>query len=277
MNQPNPVQAHYATQGLLARVEEALSQSGLATDLIEWSQLSAMDQFHVRGLPATQELAAALGLYPGQHILDVGAGLGGPARYLAAAHGCEVTGLELSPEFVEVADLLTARTGLQAQVRFVQGDALQLPFAVESFDHAWTQHVGMNIRDKAGLYRGIHRVLKPGGRLAIYDAVRGEQEPVIYPVPWASDASISFLASPDEMRQMLEEAGFTVASEEDTTAVARTWFMEVQSAVPPAGTSNLPNLAQVIGPQARQMTANFGRNVLEGRIRLLRIIVQKNG
>ncbi|GGR22120.1 class I SAM-dependent methyltransferase [Deinococcus ruber] len=275
MNQPNAVQAHYTSQGMLARTEEALAQSGLGTGPLDWSQLAGMDQFHVRGLPATQELAAALNVEHGQRVLDVGSGLGGPARYLAAVHSCDVRGIELSPEFVEIARLLTVRTGLQARVHFVQGDALNLPFAPETFDHAWTQHVGMNIRDKAQLYQGIYSVLKPGGRLAIYDAVRGEHEPVIYPVPWAGDASISFLASSGEMEQLLENAGFALLMKEDTTAAARDWFTELQRATPPAGPPNLLNLAQVIGPQARQMTANFGRNIMEGRLRLLRIIVQK--
>ena len=272
MNTPSAVEAHYTSQGMLARVETALAQSGMASGQIAWSDLAALDQFHVRGLAATRELAGALQPQPGQHILDIGSGLGGPARLLAAEYGLQVTGIELSADFVAIAKRLTERTGQSDRVMFVPGDALELPFGPQTFDHAWTQHVAMNIRDKARLYRGIHQVLKPGGRLAIYDAVRGDQEPVIYPLPWASDAAISFLASPAEMSQMLCAAGFAEVSAADMTLEARAWFTQVQGVGQSAGTLNL---AQVIGPQARQMTANFARNLEEGRVKVLRMIVQK--
>ena len=153
------VKEHYAIQDLPGRIENALLQAGFGSGQIDWSKLALLDQFHVRGLPATKELAVGLNLARGENVLDVGSGLGGPARYLAAVHGCHVTGIELTQPFVEVADLLSKRTGLSHRLRFVQGDALDLPFTPESFDHAWTQHVAMNISDKERLYSGICRVL----------------------------------------------------------------------------------------------------------------------
>ena len=272
MTRPNAAEAHYARQDLLARVEAALSASEATSGQIAWADLAALDQFHARGLAATQELAEALGPEPGQHVLDVGSGLGGPARLLAAEYGVQVTGIDLSADFVAVARLLTERTGLTDRVAFVQGDALELPFGPQTFDHAWTQHVAMNIRNKAQLYRGIQRVLKPGGRLAIYDAVRGEQEPVIYPLPWASDESSSFLASPAEMSRMLSAAGFAEVSAVDMTPQALAWFAQLPGAAQAAGTLTL---AQVLGPQARQMTTNFGRNLAQGRLKVLRMTAQK--
>lgn len=210
-----------------ARIEKALLEAGLGSGPIEWSKLATLDHFHVRGLAATKELAQSLGLTGGESILDVGSGLGGPARYLAAVHGCHVTGIELTSAFVEIAGRLSLRTGLSGLVNFIQGDALELPFPPNTFDHAWTQHVAMNIPEKERLYTGIHRVLKSAGRLAIYDLVKGEVEPVIYPIPCVREASISFIVSAAEMTQTLSAAGFREVSRADTTDLASSWFAEL--------------------------------------------------
>ncbi len=191
MSNSQAVRERYTLPGLAERVEAALQQAGFESGPIPWTELAQLDQFHVRGLSATKDLADALAPADGDNVLDLGLGLGGPARYLAATRGCRVTGIELTPTFVEIADLLSRRTGLAERARFVQGDVAELPFEPESFDHAWTEHVAMNISDKGRLYAGVHRVLKPGGRFAMYDPARGENEPVIYPVPWAKDANLS--------------------------------------------------------------------------------------
>ena len=168
------VRDHYGTTSLVQRIDEALHRAGLADGIIGWADLAPLDQFHVRGLGATRELAEALGIDAGAHVLDVGCGLGGPARLLAATYGCQVTGIDLSQPFIDAARMLTERSGLADRVTFLQADALDLPFADAFFDHVWTQHVGMNIADRAGLYAAIYRLLKPGGRLAIYDVVAGD-------------------------------------------------------------------------------------------------------
>ena len=272
MNLPHTVQEHYAISEMPARIENALQQAGHGPGHIDWPELAALDQFHTRGLEATEEVAAGLGLTEGDRVLDVGSGLGGPARYLAATYSCQVTGIDLTPLYAEIATMLSQRTGLADRTRFVQGDALEMPFESEGFDHAWTQHVAMNIPDKAGLYRGISRVLKGGGRLAIYDVLQGENEPVIYPVPWAFEPRISFLSSLPEMRQTLKAAGFSPVSETDTTERALTWSGEMRK-VPLASPLSL---GAILGPGVQQAVANLARNIHEGRVRVIQMIVQKD-
>ena len=163
------VVSHYAATSLGTRIGDALHQTGLAdnSDLINWKDLAPLDEFHVRGLAATEELAAGLHLAPGATVLDVGSGLGGPSRFLAATYRAHVTGIDLSPPFVEAATMLSERTGLSDRTTFRVADALDLPFDDSSFAYAWTQHVAMNIQDRARLYSEIFRVLEPGGLFAI--------------------------------------------------------------------------------------------------------------
>jgi SAM-dependent methyltransferase len=263
------VQQHYSSSNLIDRIQSALLEAGLAEGPLDLSQLAPLDQFHLRGLPATRELAESLRPEPRDSVLDIGAGLGGPARYLAAIHHCRVTGIDLTPHFATIANYLSLRTGLAA--RFLPADALHIPFAGDSFHHAWTQHAGMNIPDKPHLYREVHRVLKPGGRFAIYDVLRGEAEPVIYPVPWARDASLSFLATPAEISHALRQAGFTELSSADSSAITLDW-LDRQPAGPPAPL----NISLVTGPETPQLLANVAHNLRERRIRLFQIVVSKS-
>ncbi len=228
MIDPNEVRKHYGTASLVERIGDALRQAGLAERRIDWSDLTPLDQFHVRGLGATKELAAALNLNSDAAVLDVGCGLGGPARFLAATYGCRVTGIDLSQPFVNAARMLTERAELSHRVSFVQANALDLPFAAESFDDGWTQHVAMNIADRATFYASIHRVIKPGGRLAIYDVLTGDAGSPIYPLPWARTAEVSFLLTPDAMRSALANAGFEEVSWDDKTDAARAWAAEMR-------------------------------------------------
>ncbi len=273
------IQENYTVEGMLDRIKEALENAGLGTGTLRWSDLVPFDQFHVRGLEATKELAEALHLHAGQCLLDLGSGLGGPARYLAAVHGVQVTGIDLTPIFVEVSEYLSARAGLQDKTTFTQGDASDLPFVDEGFDLSWTQHVAMNIEDKPKLYRSIHRVLKTGGKLAIYDAIRGNDQPVIYPTPWAHEESVSFLATESGMKEALAAAGFQILSFVDKTETAAQWFRGMQQQQraaqfsPP--TPNPLSPLFILGPQMAPAIANFARNVLEGRVRIVQIIAQK--
>jgi ubiquinone/menaquinone biosynthesis C-methylase UbiE len=269
MSDLSVIQEHYTSEDLPARVQDALTRAGIWADKIDWADLAQIDQFHVRGLPATLDLANALNPSKEDWVLDVGSGLGGPARCLAATHGCHVTGIDLTEPFVEVATMLAEKCGLAGLLEFRSGNALSLPFPDASFDHAWTIHVAMNIPDKEGLYREVSRVLKPGGRFGIYDVIQGEGGPVTYPVPWAKDASSSFLANSSELTHALETSGFREISSVDTTQIALPWFAEIQ------GVQSKPNLSLVMGPEFREMAQNVFQNLSEDRVRLIQVVVQK--
>lgn len=209
---------YWNRDGLGARVLAALTAAGKNVDALTVDDLAATDQFHGGGKDATLRLARLASLEPGTRVLDVGGGLGGPARTLAAQFGCRVTTIDLTPSYVEAARMLTARLGLAGKVAHDLGDALALPYADGAFDLVWTQNTGMNIEDKARLYAGFHRVLRRGGRLATQEPMAGRVEPVLYPVMWARDPSGSFLRTPSEMRALIEGAGFRIRVWDDVTA-----------------------------------------------------------
>lgn len=220
MSSEAKVAGHYTRSGLEEMILQAVVRMGLDPDRLKAIDLAPADEFHVGGLDATRELAAQMELEPGLRILDVGSGIGGPARYFAAEHQCKVTGVDLTEEFVQVARSLTQRTKLDHLVDFVQASALNLKFSPETFDRASMIHVGMNIADKASLFREVRRVLKPGGKFAIFDILRAGDAPMNYPVPWASSEETSFVVDKGSYREALEKAGFRVERERVRTAFA---------------------------------------------------------
>jgi SAM-dependent methyltransferase len=199
------VREHYSATNLTKRVKSALATIAPEGQMLTVAQLAPLDQFHTRGILATTELATAAGLEPSTRVLDLGCGIGGPARYLAATFGCKVRGVDLSPSFIDAATYLTARCGLSDRVTFEVGDALHLAFEDAAFDAVFLQHVAMNVEDRAALYAEVRRILAPGGRLATFDLVLRDGD-VVYPAPWAPDASTSFLLSESDTRTALEQA-----------------------------------------------------------------------
>ena len=263
------VRDHYRATGLTGRLKAALAVFGPEDQWLKPEQLAGLDQFHTRGLAATAELAKLAGITAGMAVLDVGAGVGGPARYLAAAHGCRVAGVDLSEPFVEAARYLTGRTGQGGQVSFEAASALELPFGDSRFDAALLQHVAMNIADRARLYGEIRRVLKPGGRFATFDIVLTGGEPH-YPVPWARTPDTSFLMTAAATREAIEPAGFRTLVWQDDTEPAKAWVAQMRAAGPPPS----PNLGVVMGPDFAQLTGNLGRNLMEGRLGILTAVFE---
>lgn len=262
------IREHYSAFGFTERIKAALTTSAPESQLLTVAQLAPLDQFHTRGIVATAELAGAVGLDAFTRVLDLGCGIGGPARYLATTFGCKVTGVDLSPGFIDAATYLTARCGLSDRVTFQVGEALHLPFDDASFDAVFLQHVAMNIADRTALYREMRRILAPGGRLATYDLVLRDGD-VVYPAPWARDASASFLLTESETRTALEDAGYKAVLWRDDTEVVLEWFKTVMVA---QGQSGL-NLGLVMGPDFPAMTGNLARNLRENRLGVLSAVL----
>jgi sarcosine/dimethylglycine N-methyltransferase len=263
------VRDHYRATGLTERLKTALKAFGPDEQRLTPQQLATLDQFHTRGLAATVELAKLAGISADALVLDVGSGVGGPARFLAATYGCRVTGVDLSEPFVEAARYLTERTGQSERVLFETASALELPFDDGHFDVALLQHVAMNISDRARLYREIRRVLKSSGRFAIFDVVLNSGE-AHYPVPWARTPATSFLLTAAATREAIEPAGFRTLAWQDDTEAANTWFAQLRaSGLPPS-----PNLGVVMGPDFAPLVANLGRNLMEGRLGTLTAVFE---
>lgn len=267
------VAEHYRSQDLDSKVLAALVAAGKNPDQLRPEDLAAIDQFHVRGAAATQELAAALQPGTGLLVLDLGCGLGGASRDLARLLDCHVIGVDQSWEYCKAARMLSDRLGLSSRVAYLQADALDIPFGDGVFDLVWTQHLSMNIEDKPALFREIRRVLKPGGRLACYEVLSGPGGGVCFPVPWARDPAASFLASQEELRRLLSEAGFESLFWQDVTRDGLDWFRRRQQKSRD-GQDNPFGLHLLLGDEFPKMAGNQLRNLEEERITLVQAVFQ---
>ncbi|MEX2147992.1 MAG: methyltransferase domain-containing protein [Candidatus Rokuibacteriota bacterium] len=267
------VESHYARGEVLASILGALRASGKDVARLSPVDLAAVDEFHIRGREATLELAARGSIKPGQRVLDVGSGLGGSARYLAAEHGCRVTGIDLTQEYVDAANALARMVGLDAGVEYRRASALDIPEAAGSFDVVWTEHVQMNIAEKRRFYGEVARVLAPGGRLLFHDIFRGHGE-LHYPVPWADLSSLSFLATPDEVREILQAVGLQVVDWEDTSRRSLEWFTAAVERMKASGPPPL-GIHLLMGDTARAKFDNMVRNLREGRMVVAQAVAEK--
>lgn len=246
---------------LLARLATALDALGTPIDA---RALAPLDQFHMGGLVATRVLAECAGVFRGVQVLDAGAGLGGPARHLAATYGAQVTGVDLSPDYVAIATLLTERAGLVDHASFRTADLLDLPFEDGRFELVWTQHVAMNIANRSALYRELRRVLKPSGKLAFFDPAAADgRTDLHYPVPWAETKATSTLLTLGETQAAVAGAGFSVELLEDVTQETMGWAAQTGEPPAPGGL----NLSLIVGARMPELAANFACNLRDGRVR----------
>ena len=266
------INSYYGQPDLSATILAALQRAGKDLNALTRDDLAPFEEFHVRGRAATMELASAAGLYEGMAVLDVGSGIGGPARTLAAEFGCTVTGLDLTEEYCRAAEMLTGRVGLSDKVTFRQGNALDMPFDDGMFDLVWMQHMTMNIEDKDRLFGEIRRVLRTGGRLALYEILAGSVAPVHFPVPWANDSAISFLVAPPEVRRLLTATGFEELVWTDVTGESIDLLRKLGAAGP--GAPAPLRLHLLVGDFAEKF-ANVLRNMEEDRIALVQGVFER--
>jgi ubiquinone/menaquinone biosynthesis C-methylase UbiE len=267
------VASHYAGGGDPARaIAESLSRAGKDIAKLTAADLATVDEFHIRGRKATLELARSLNLSAASHVLDIGSGLGGPARTVVETYGCRVTGIDLTRSFCDAAATLSSWLGLSDRVDFRQGDATRLPFVDGQFDAAMTIHVAMNIVAKDKMYAEARRMLKPGSRFAAYDILQGEGGEVLFPVPWAREPSISHLATPDSMRSLLTDAGFSILAVADSTEESQSWFEAMAARMAEAAPA--VTFQAFLGNDFSEMARNQVRNLRDRRIRTVSYICQ---
>ncbi len=270
MTTQDAVTQHYSPGNLLERIRDGLQAVNLTAPTPK--DLAPLDQFHTGGWNATLELAHAAEFKAGDWVLDVGGGMGGPARTIASEIGCKVEVVDLTEEFIHAGEMLTEHTQLTDKVTFKLGSALEMPYADATFDAVITQHAAMNIQDKAGLYREIYRVLKPGGRLALHDIMAGKEQPPSYPLPWARTPEISFLQTPELIRVLLRNIGFVEAHWDDKTEATLAWFDTLQT---PAGGPPRLGLHVVLGADVGVVFPNLRRNLEEHRLRVVMAVLKR--
>jgi len=255
---------HYGPTDIPARILEALRSVGKDLERLTRDDLAPFDEFHGGGRESTRALAQLARLSPGMRVLDIGSGVGGPARTLAAEFGCNVTGIDITAEYCRAAEMLTAKVGLSAQVQFQCGNALDMPFGDRAFDVVWSQNTMMNMENKARLFSEVQRVLRPGGIFAFEVVLAGAVGDPHYPAFWANSPSLSFLVAPDEMRTLLASAGLRERLWQDTTQ--RTIANQIQrKQMAAAGKLPVLGLGVIVPTDLEAKMSNGLRNNEEGR------------
>lgn len=262
MNGAETIRQHYATSGILDRVNAFLSARGIDPERPSYQDFFPFDQLHGRGTEATREHIESAGITSSMHVMDLGCGVGGCSRVIAATCGCRVTGIDLTTEFIDVARELTRRCGMADRIEFRHADALELPFPGGTFDHVWCHNVTMNIQDKGRLASEVARVLKRGGRFSCSEIGQGSGSALVFPLPWATDASASFLVTPARMRRALEDGGLRILNEIDLSEAGIEFLKEMRLRAergdPPLNANYV-----IMGDDFRERVRNLGKCAME--------------
>ncbi|MCP5265530.1 MAG: class I SAM-dependent methyltransferase [Burkholderiaceae bacterium] len=271
------VARHYAPSNLVDAIRDGLERLGKPEGAITPADLAPVDEFHIGGREASIHFHGLLGWHAGQRLLDIGCGIGGAARFVAADTGAHVTGVDLTPAYVEAGNRLSATVGLADRVTLVNASALHLPADDAAFDGAYMMHVGMNIADKPALFTEVRRVLRPGARFGIYDAMRNSDGEIPYPMPWASSAATCALSRVSVYREALERAGFTIEAQNDRTEYALAFFERLRAMM--AGRSGPPPLGLhlLMGPSAPTKVANMIAAIGTGTLAPVEIVARAPG
>jgi ubiquinone/menaquinone biosynthesis C-methylase UbiE len=269
------VSQHYTHGDLVTAIRKGIESLGKKTDSVTVDDLAPVDEFHIGGRQASEDFLGQLDLNPERHALDVGCGLGGAARFAASRYGCQVTGIDLTPEYIETAKVVCGWVGLDSRIFLHQGSALALPFANGSFDRAYMLHVGMNVDDKAKLCSEVSRVLNGNSLFGIYDVMRTGDGELTYPVPWATTASSSAVAKPAEYRDALQQAGFTVIAERNRRDFALAFFDQLRARTAAAGGPPPLGLHILMGRNTPDKVQNMIANISSGKIAPVELIARK--
>lgn len=263
----NAVATHYARDHLFKNILEGLRADGKDLDRLSIDDLQMVDEVHTRGRQTTTEVAQLADFSPDHAVVDLGSGVGGPARYIAQTFGCRVSGIDLTESFVAAANQLSELTGLSDRTHFQTGSALATPFEDAAFDRAVTIQMQMGIADKEAFYREVFRILKPGGVFVFQDIVAGPEEgPLITPTPWASEEHHSYLYRPDVLRSAIEASGLVNELWRESTEEMKAWQRQQKAAPKPEGPRPNLGIHLVLGPTAPEKRRNSQRNLMEGRI-----------
>lgn len=271
------ISTHYHHDSLLDAIQTGLQTLGIKPNDASVEDLGPVDEFHIGGRAASVHFLDQLEIQPTHTILDVGCGLGGSARFAAKTYGAKVSGIDLTPEYVEAGQQLCDWVGLSDRIALQHGNALSLPYDDACFDGAFMMHVGMNIEDKQALAAEVSRVLKPGATFGIYDIMKVSDAALTYPVPWATTSDTSWLATPQAYRMALEGNGFTVAQETNRSAFANEFFQRMKATNAAAGGPPPLGLHVLMQQTTAQKIPNMIANLVAGRIAPIEMIAVKNG
>lgn len=271
----NSITEHYTHGKLLDQILRGIEAIGKTPATVTVDELAPVDEFHIGGRQASEEFISQLELSADDHTLDVGCGIGGTSRFVASRFGCRVTGIDLTPEFISTGQSLCDWVGLSGQVKLHQGDAAAMPFADESFDAAFMLHVGMNIANKAGLFREVYRLIKSGSMFGVYDVMQTSDEELTYPVPWSSVPDTSVLATQEQYMEALDLAGFDIIKTRDRGEFAAAFFEETRRRMEQAGGAPPLGVHIAMGESAPVKICNMVENIAKGRVSPVEIFVIK--